>query len=152
MRISYLSSDVCSSDLFAVFGGYGRSYDRNQFDFLHQEISVGSFTTRTFNFITGDPNNTCDPGPTCVPWDPIYLTPEGRQQLLDQAGPGGGRELRFIDNDLKVPYSDQFSLGVRGRLTSNFEAEVGYSHIESNDGFEIGRASSRERVCKYEYI
>ena len=120
---------------FAVFGGYGRSYDRNQFDFLQQEISVGSFTTRTFNFITGDPNNTCDPGPTCVPWDPIYLTPEGRQQLLDQAGPGGGRELRFIDNDLKVPYSDQFSLGVRGRLTSNFEAEVGYSHIESHDGF-----------------
>lgn len=120
---------------FALFGGYGRSYDRNQFDFLQQEISVGSFTTRTFNFITGDPNNTCDPSPTCVPWDPIYLTPEGRDQLLAGAGAGGGRELRFINNDLKVPYSDQFSLGVRGRLTQLFEAEVGYSHIESRDGF-----------------
>lgn len=120
---------------FVVFGGYGRSYDRNQFDFLQQEISVGSFTTRTFNFNTGDPNNTCAPGPTCVTWDPIYLTPEGRAQLLAQAGPGGGRELRFIDNKLKVPYSDQFSLGVRGRLTPLFEVEVGYSHIESKDGF-----------------
>src|SRR3546814_20988011 len=68
--------------LFRSFGGYGRSYDRNQFDFLQQEISVGSFTTRTFNFITGDPNNTCDPSPTCVPWDPIYLTPEGRDQQI----------------------------------------------------------------------
>ena len=29
----------------------------NQFDFLQQEISVGSYTTRTFNFITGDPRN-----------------------------------------------------------------------------------------------
>ncbi len=28
---------------FTLFGGYGRSYDRNQFDFLQQEISVGSF-------------------------------------------------------------------------------------------------------------
>ncbi|MXO69346.1 TonB-dependent receptor [Altererythrobacter marinus] len=120
---------------FALFGGYGRSYDRNQFDFLQQEISVGSYTTRTFNFITGDPNNTCDPSPTCVPWDPVYLTEEGRQQLLAQAGTGGGRELRFIDNDLKMPYSDQFSLGLRGRLTSNFDAEVGFSHIESKDGF-----------------
>ncbi len=120
---------------FVLFGGYGRSYDRNQFDFLQQEISVGSFTTRTFNFITGDPNNTCDPGPTCLAWDPVYLTPEGRAQLLAQAGAGGGRELRFIDNKLKVPYSDQFSLGVRGRLTPLFEVEVGYSHIESKDGF-----------------
>jgi hypothetical protein len=70
-----------------------------------------------------------------VPWDPVYLTEEGRQQLLAQAGTGGGRELRFIDNDLKMPYSDQFSLGLRGRLTPNFDAEVGFSHIESKDGF-----------------
>ncbi len=129
------SYEIDDAARFVVFGGYGRSYDRNQFDFLQQEISVGSYTTRTFNFITGDPNNTCAPSPTCVPWDPVYLTPEGRQQLLDGAGAGGGRELRFIDNNLKVPYSDQFSLGLRGRLTSLFEAEVGYSHIESHDGF-----------------
>ena len=102
---------------------------------VRQVISNFSNGTRTFNFNTGDPNNTCAPGPTCVTWDPIYLTPEGRAQLLAQAGPGGGRELRFIDNKLKVPYSDQFSLGVRGRLTPLFEVEVGYSHIESKDGF-----------------
>ncbi|QWC57516.1 TonB-dependent receptor [Erythrobacter sp. 3-20A1M] len=120
---------------YVVFGGYGRSYDRNQFDFLQQEISVGAFTTRTFNFITGDRFNTCSPGATCVPFDPIYFTPEGRAQLVQQAGFGGGRELRFITNDLKVPYSDQFSLGLRSQLASMFEAEVGYTHIESKDGF-----------------
>lgn len=120
---------------FTVFGGYGRSYDRNQFDFLQQEISVGSFTTRTFNFITGDPLNTCNPGPTCVPFDPIFLTEAGRRQLVAGAGAGGGRELRFITNDLKVPYSDQISLGLRSQLTDLFEAEVGYTHIESHDGF-----------------
>ena len=47
---------------------------------------------------------------------------------------GAGRELRFIENDLKVPYSDQLSLGVRGRFDL-LEAEVGYSHVESKDGF-----------------
>ena len=120
---------------FTVFGGYGRSYDRNQFDFLQQEISVGSFTTRTFNFNTGDPLNTCDPSPTCVPFDPVYLTDAGRAQLVANAGAGGGRELRFINNDLKIPYSDQFSLGLRSQVTDLFNAEVGYTHIQSRDGF-----------------
>ncbi len=119
---------------FVIFGGYGRSYDRNQFDFLQQEIAQGLASNRTFNFITGDPANTCTPSPTCIPFDPIYLTPEGRQQLIDGAPAGAGRELRFIDNDLKVPYSDQFSLGMRGRFNM-LDAEVGYSHIESKDGF-----------------
>lgn len=133
-RIGF-SYELDDDGRYVVFGGIGRSYDRNQFDFLQQEISVGSYTTRTFNFQTGDPNNTCVAGPTCVPFDPIYLTEAGRQQLLAGAGPGGGRELRFIDNDLKVPYSDQASIGFRARVTPLFEAEVGYSHVESKDGF-----------------
>ncbi len=133
-RIGF-SYELDEDGRYVVFGGVGRSYDRNQFDFLQQEISVGSYTNRTFNFNTGDPNNSCAPGPTCVPWDPIYLTEAGRAQLLAGAGAGGGRELRFIDNDLKVPYSDQVSVGFRARVTPLFEAEIGYSHVESKDGF-----------------
>jgi outer membrane receptor protein involved in Fe transport len=133
-RIGF-SYQIDEEGRFSVFGGYGRSYDRNQFDFLQQEIIQGAYTTRTFNFITGDPLNTCTPSTTCVAWNPIYLTEAGRQQLL--AGTPGGRgggELRFIDNDLKMPYSDQFSLGLRGRFDL-LQAEVGYSHIISKDGF-----------------
>src|SRR3546814_16018146 len=117
MRISDRSSDVCSSDL---------------------EISTGAFTTRNFNFITGDPANTCTPSATCVPWDPIYLTEEGRQQLLAGAGAGGARELHLVNNDLKVPYSDPFSLGVRGRF-GLWQPEIGYSHVESPGGFGLAR-------------
>ncbi|MCM8730514.1 TonB-dependent receptor domain-containing protein [Hephaestia sp. GCM10023244] len=119
---------------FAVFGGYGRSYDRTQFDFIQQELSQGQFAGRTFNFITGDPRNVCAPSPTCVPWDPVYLTEAGRAQLLAGAPAGGGRELRFINNDIKMPYSDQFSLGIRGRFDP-IELEAGYSHVASHDGF-----------------
>ncbi|WP_375289029.1 TonB-dependent receptor domain-containing protein [Qipengyuania sp.] len=123
---------------FVVFGGFGRSYDRNQFDFLGQELRVAQgFTTRTFNFQTGDSTNPCTLSPTCVQFDPFFLTPEGRAQLVANAGAGGGRELRFFDNDLKTPYSDQFSLGLRSQLAPNFEAEIGYQHIESKDGFVL---------------
>lgn len=127
---SYEFDDLGS---LVAFGGYGRSYDRNQFDFLQQEISVGAFQTRTFNFIGNDSQNPCTPSATCIPFLPIYLTPEGRQ-ILANSSPGGGRELRFINNDLKVPYSDQFSLGLRKRFPM-VELEVGYTHIESKDGF-----------------
>ena len=118
-----------------LFGGFGRSYDRNQFDFIAQEISINAYSTRTFQFITGDAENDCNPSPTCVQWDPIYLTEEGRQQLLAGAGAGGGRGIRLINNDLKVPYSDQFSLGLRSDLTNLLNVEVGYRHIKSRDGF-----------------
>lgn len=118
---------------FAMFGGYGRSYDRNQFDFLQQEVSQGAFPTRSFNFIGADSQNPCTPSTTCVAWNPIYLTAAGRQQLL--AGTtGGGREFRFLNNNLKVPYSDQFSLGLRGRFNL-VGLEVGYTHITSKNGF-----------------
>lgn len=120
---------------FALFGGYGRSYDRNQFDFLQQETQVGSYSTRTFNFLVpGDTRNNCRPSVTCVAWDPSYLTPEGRARLVAGAGPLGGAELRFINNQLKVPYADQFSLGVRSRF-GMWLGELGYSHIASRDGF-----------------
>jgi len=120
---------------FTMFGGYGRSYDRNQFDFLQQELSFGAFPRREFQFIGNNSfaQQACQPSTTCIPWNPAYLTAEGRAQLLTTAT-GGGRELRFINNDLKVPYSDQFSLGVRGRFNP-VELELGYTHISSRDGF-----------------
>jgi outer membrane receptor protein involved in Fe transport len=120
---------------FAVFGGYGRSYDRTQFDFIQQELAQGLFAGRTFNFNNpGDTLNTCVPSATCIPWNASYLTPEGRAALIAGLPIGAGRELRFIKNDLKTPYSDQFSLGVRGRFNL-LDLEAGYSYVESHDGF-----------------
>ena len=134
-RIGF-SYEIDPEHQFVVFGGYGRSYDRNQFSFIQQETSVGAFTTRTFRFqVPGDTRNNCGAvTTTCVPWDPIYLTEAGRAQLAAAAGALGGAELRFINNHLKIPYSDQFSLGVR-RQFGLINGEVGYTHISSRDGF-----------------
>lgn len=120
---------------FAVFGGYGLSYDRNQFDFIQQELAQGTASGRTFNFNNpGDTLNVCNPSPTCIAWDPAYLTPEGREALVRGLPPGTGREVRFIKNDLKTPYSHQFSLGTRGRFDL-VDLEIGYSYVTSHDGF-----------------
>ncbi|HET9510071.1 MAG TPA: TonB-dependent receptor [Sphingomonas sp.] len=133
LGFSYTLDDA---DRFTIFGGYGRSYDRTQFDFIQQELAQGSGASRTFNFLnSGLPaGEQCTVSATCIAFNSAYLTQAGRDALIASLPAGAGRELRFIKNDLRMPYSDQFSLGLRGRFNM-VEAEVGYSHVLSRDGF-----------------
>ena len=130
------SYQIDEAGRFSVFGGYGRSYDRNQFDFIQQELAQGQAAGRTFNILnSGLPTaEQCTASATCIAFTPALLTPEGRAALVAGLPAGAGRELRFIKNDLRMPYSDQFSLGLRGRFDL-LETEIGYSHVESRDGF-----------------
>lgn len=139
-RIGF-SYELDKAARFVVFGGYGRSYDRTQFDFLQLERSGGAFPQRRFQFFNNDPLSTCTQATasaTCLAFDPVYLTAAGRQQLLARVS-GGAREIRFLNNDLKVPYSDQFSLGLRTRFNP-VQLEAGYLRVVSKDGFtyELG--------------
>ena len=125
------SYDLLGDQRQVVFGGYGRAYDRNLFDYLQLERTKGTFPTVNFNF-SGDPNHPCT-GATCVPWDPRYLTPAGLAQLA-ATGNGSGREIDLVNNDIKIPYSDQFSLGLRSVL-AGWQTSISYSYIESKNGF-----------------
>jgi outer membrane receptor protein involved in Fe transport len=128
------SYDLGTDNNLVLFGGAGRAYDRNLFDNLQLEATKATFPTYRVNFDSEDPQNDCDPAATnCVAWDPNYLTPQGLQDLL-YANTGAGREVFMVNNDLKTPYSDQFSLGVRGNW-DEWNAEVSLSHIKSEDGF-----------------
>ena len=116
------------SDMHTLVGGYGRSYNRNQFDFLQLETTKGTFPRYLINF-EGDHQFDCfDP---CIPWDDSYLSPGGLNGLI---GNTGAREVYLLDNDLKTPYSDQYSIALRSNWT-NWDTEVGYTHVESKDGF-----------------
>ncbi|WP_337880073.1 TonB-dependent receptor [Rheinheimera sp.] len=116
----------------SLFGGYGRSYDRNQFDFIQLEQSKGSFTQVSYLF-SGDPANPCAPSSgNCIAWDPQYLTQAGLDSLLSSVSLKGERFL--LSNDLKMPYSDQFSLGVRSNW-GDWNTEVSVARTESKDGF-----------------
>lgn len=127
--------DIGSDYNLMLFGGAGRAYDRNLFDNLQLEQTKATFPTYSINFDSEDPQHNCDPAveSNCVTWDPRYLTREGLEQLL-YSNSGGGREVFLVDNQLKTPYSDQFSLGLRGTLGA-WDAEASLSHIKSHDGF-----------------
>ncbi|RYY76026.1 MAG: TonB-dependent receptor [Gammaproteobacteria bacterium] len=124
-----------------LFGGVGRAYDRNIFDYLQTERTKATFPTYEKIFKTGNEKYTsydsCNLGtPTsssCLDWDPQYLTPEGLAGFVD--GTGTGREVNLVNNNLKTPYSDQFSLGLRGDLSDEWKGEFSFSRIESKDGY-----------------
>lgn len=124
-----------------LFGGYGRSYDRNQFDFVQLEQSAGSFRSVNYQF-TGDAANPCDTSsPNCIAWDPAYLTQAGLDQLVANVQLQGERFL--LPNELDMPYSDQVSLGVRS-FFGDWNSEISLAHIASKNGFNWVLGNRRE--------
>lgn len=130
------SYDFSADESLVLFGGAGRAYDRNVFDYLALERSKGTFPRYEFMFdVAGHP---CDVGtdPRCLEWDPLFFDRANLEALV-AANPNLGREINLINNDLKTPYSDQYSLGLRSRLelwdhTWNTSATVSY--VDANDG------------------
>jgi outer membrane receptor protein involved in Fe transport len=134
-RVGFTYNLSDDNDL-TLFGGVGRAYDRNLFDNLQVETTKATFPTYTRQFMNGDDSDfVCQAvGGSCVAWDPKYLTPEGLAQLASGID-GTGREVDLVNNKLRTPYSDQFSLGIRGSLNEYWRAEVSLSRIVSKDGF-----------------
>ena len=134
------SYDLFEDQRHVIFGGAGRSYDRNLFDYLALERSKGSYPRYRFDFST--PDHPCNPSPTCIAWDPAYYNPANLAPLV-AANPNLGGEINLMNNDLKTPYSDQFSLGMRNTVTMagvDWNTSATLSYVESKDGiyFALG--------------
>lgn len=135
------SYDLFEDQRHVIFGGAGRSYDRNLFDYLALERSKGVFPRYEFLFDT--PDHPCAVGTgNCVAWNPAYLDPANLAPLV-AANPNLGGEINLINNNLKTPYSDQFSLGMRNTFTMagiDWNTSATISRIESRDGivFSLG--------------
>jgi outer membrane receptor protein involved in Fe transport len=131
------SYDLNADQQHVIFGGVGRAYDRNLFDYLALERSAGTFPRYQFNFNTAA--HPCAVGTgTCLAWDPAYLDPANLAALV-AGNPNLGGEVDMINNNIKTPYSDQFSLGMRNAL-GDWNSSVSVVHIESHDGivFTLG--------------
>ena len=80
-------------------------------------------------------------GQPTILFNPAFLTPQGFSALLASlaTNPTCARdsELRVIPNDLKTPYTDQFTVGVRQRL-GIFRTSLSYNHTIGKD--QIGYA------------
>lgn len=123
------SYDLDADQRHVIFGGAGRSYDRNLFDYLALETSKGTFPTYTYQFNT--PGHPCS-GPTCLTWGSQYMDPAVLAGLV-AANPNLGGEVDLMNNNLKTPYSDQFSFGMRNTV-GIWNTSVTLSHVASHDG------------------
>lgn len=123
-----LSYDVFADHRTVLFAGAGRYYDRALFRSAAEETLLSQYRSGQLLFSRdGLPRN----GQPTILFQPAYLTPAGFQALLsslagDPTSPGTS-ELRVIPNNLKTPYTDQFSVGVRQRL-GDFRTSLTYNH------------------------
>jgi hypothetical protein len=129
------SVDLNADQKHVVYGGYGRSYDRDLYDYLQVEQTKQALPYYSVYFPNAGgtvPPNGCF-GTPCVAWNPAYLT--GLSNLQALVGSSNlGAEVDAINNNLKVPYSDQFSIGMRNTL-GDWNTSAAIARVISKDGF-----------------
>lgn len=145
------SYDLYGDNRHVIFAGYGRAYDRNLFSTLSLETTKIALnnnpqvyfpslqTTDSFGAGCLTPAQI-DPANHCYAWDPSYLTPAGLETLAATIGPNS-HEVDLLNNNLKTPYSDQFSVGMRNRI-GDWNTQATVSYIKSYDSI-IGRLGNR---------
>jgi outer membrane receptor protein involved in Fe transport len=145
------SYDLFGDQRHVIFGGAGRAYDRNIFDVMAREYYGGAFTTYEINFPTDI--HTCEPSASCIAFDPALLTPEGLEAYR-AANPVAGGEVQLLNNNLKTPYSDQYSLGMRNIVPlwgNDWNTSVTFQHIRARDGIYSHLGNRREDGSFHEY-
>lgn len=118
--------DVNGDRDLVIFGGYGRYYDRNIYDIAQLETRRASIQVARINFpLVPGQNDTAN-------WDPAYFGNPAALVALANALDLKG-EVIALNNDTKVPYSDQFNLGLRKQFgqvsTSITVAYIRYQNL-----------------------
>lgn len=114
-------------DRWTAFGGWGIYYDRVLFDVIVDEKLKLSHPTYTVQFA---PRGVAPTG-SQVAWNDSYLTTN--RAVLDQlVGIAGRPEAWFIDNDMKVPKSTHYNLGVR-HILRDYAISVAYVGVRGED-------------------
>lgn len=127
------SYDLGADQQHVIFGGAGRAYDRTLYDYLQLEQTKFALPATDVRFNTSDhPCTVVGAGDAgCMAWDPAFLTDPN---ALASRLAGNFGEVDLINNDLKIPYSDQFSLGMRNRL-GDWNTSAAISRVNSYNGF-----------------
>ncbi|WP_227698706.1 TonB-dependent receptor [Sphingomonas hengshuiensis] len=131
------SWDITGDRSTVFFGGFGRYYDRNNFNNTIDELSRTINPVGVFRFSTdGQPRG----GLPTIQWNPSYLTRDGLLALRASAASAGLPELFAVKNDTKPPVNDQISLGVRQRV-GIFQASLTGSYQRGRNGYTNLRAT-----------
>ncbi len=124
------SYDINGDENHVIFGGIGRSYDRNLYEALQVEQTKSVLSQPTITFNT--PDVPCTVGVnSCYAFDPSFLNISTLQALV--AGTNTGKEVDLVHNNVKTPYSDQFSIGMRNKL-GDWNTSAAIAVVRSHDG------------------
>lgn len=138
-RIGF-SYDFHGDGSLVLFGGYARAYNRNLFSTLALETTKIALNSNPQVFFpsaqTLDSFGPCrtaadvNPANHCYAWNAAYLTPAGLATLTTAAT---SHEVDLMNNNIRTPYSDQFSLGLRTRL-GEWNTQAVLKYVASYDG------------------
>jgi outer membrane receptor protein involved in Fe transport len=128
------SYDLLGDETHVIHAGIGRSYDRNLFDYLQLEQTKSAIPIQEVFFNV--PEHPCTVnGASCLAWNPAYQSAAGLQLLQQQfTSSNAGQEIDMLNNDLKAPYSDQFSLGMSNQV-GDWQTDATVTRVLSYDGF-----------------
>ena len=132
------SYDLLGDGRSVAFGGYGRYFDRILYGWTTQERARLRYATRTFQF---SQSGGIRDGVETIPWDPSYLSRQGLDTLIER-GIAPNPEVHLLDNELKPPVSDQWSLGLRQRI-GNIVTSLTYSGIRTQNILTFIRGNRR---------
>jgi hypothetical protein len=119
-----------------VFGGWGLFYDRLQWD-LYSTDPMQKVSNPTFTVAFAPPGVA--PGPGQIAWNNSYLT--ASRATLDQlVHTSGAPEIWFIQNNYKVPKSQQANVGVR-HLFGQFATTVSFVYVHAYDMMALNWAN-----------
>jgi hypothetical protein len=130
------SYDLSGKGTTILFGGYGRYFDRDTYNYVLDERYRLQYTRLQFLFSAdGLPRN----GVPTIKWNPSYLSAAGLQGLI-ASGNGPKPQVFLINNNTKPPVSDEFSAGVRQQFGAvgvsasyvGSRSRNGYTYIWNN--------------------
>lgn len=127
--------DFFGDESMVLHGGAGRSYDRNLFEQLAYETSKAALSPVAvfFKGNYGTANGCYRPDRLCIDYDPKYQNIDELNAIADVKGSG---ELFVFNNDLKTPYSDQYSIGLSNQV-GDWLTDVTVQRNLSYDGFAM---------------
>lgn len=146
-----ISYDVKGDRDLVFFAGAGRYYDRPLFitsgietiKATRERVAQASFCTEGGSGAVPNcqtlrnGNGGVLPSGTLV-WNPAYRDVETLRTAA--AGLGLGGDIWLLNNKTKLPYSDQFNIGVRKRF-GEIQTSLTYSHIRSHNVFRFVRGN-----------
>ena len=132
-----VSYDVKGDRDLVLFGGAGRYYDRPLFIEAGIETIKNLYqSVTTLNFCNG--TGVVTPPPGCVTFTPGLRDLNALRALAIAQGTGG--EIWLLNNNTKLPYSDEFDIGVRKRF-GKVQTSITLSYIKSKNLFQFVRGN-----------